>query len=696
MMNGPVMIGNWAFEFSEGWLAVLAGLLVLALPFTLVACWRRLYPRNPSRAALAAVLNIVAFGTLFLLLTEPQREHSSSQSVILISEGTNLSDIQTGAGDIVYIAPGALPDPSDQQAMANAGWLLDMGQLALREPALASIKLYGYGLSTAQWQAVPENVAVSFTVPPLAGFSDMGWSQTLLMGETMAVQGSFSVAQADGTDGVIELRLLDPAGQQIAQQRIRSGQRFRLMARPKSQGNIVYRLQAWQQDRLLSEQPVTVSVQTSTPLRIMVKQSAPSFETRQLKNFAATIGTEVWLKTSISTGKSITQSVNQADTPDPAFSPASLAASDWLIIDGRALTELPEIQRQWLSEAVQQGLGVLVLADENLLHGFNEWSDNLLRGFTLSADPDVDVEAVPDIVNVPGVPGELTLPVASMQLTASTEQSPLTIIVADQDGRALVASQTVGAGKVAISLINQSYRWVTAGNRTSWSNYWSALSAALGRPQQHAVLIPPAENEFFRENQRAQICAFARQQDVSVRLTPYSEAGVDKINSDKSGNGGAGNDGAGYGQTGNDGAGAGGAGNDGTETGHSWSGHNVSDKQVLDLPLTADSLGSARKCGWFWPSSTGWQNIQLLWQGTSEVLDSQSRYTWGSEQWPGQMRFERLTATLDRLAQTRSSGDESEAAKTLTEPLNTFWLWLLFITCASALWLERKLDWDAP
>lgn len=660
MMNSNIMLGNWLFEFNEWWLVSFAVLLVLALPLTLVACWRRLFSRNPSRAAWVAALNILAFSTLFVLLTEPRREHITSQGVILISEGVNLKVAEISAGENVYIAPGALSDPSDRQLMANANWLFDIGQLALREPALANIKLYGYGLSNAQWQAVPGAVAINFTAPPLIGLSDMGWPHTLIMGETMSVKGSFNSPEPDA---IIELRLLDPAGQQVAQERIRSGQRFSLMARPKSQGNILYRLQAWHKDTLLSEQPVTVSVHISTPLRIMVKQSAPSFETRQLKDFAATIGTEVLINTNTSKGKSITQVVNQADIPDSTFSPASLAASDWLIIDGRALADLPATQQQWLSEALRQGLGVLVLADESLLKDFNKLSGNLLRGFELSADTSTAVEVIPHIVNVPGLQSELTLPVAAMQLTASADQSPLNIIVADQNGRALVASQNVELGRVAISLIGQSFRWVTAGHRTAWSNYWSALSTALSRPQQRAVLIPAGDSEFYSKNQRAQICAFASQQDVSVRISPSSENGVNKINND-----GHGSDVAGF---------------------------DVTGSNAFDLPLIADSLGSARKCGWFWPPSTGWQNIQLLSRDGSQILDSQSRYIWNTEQWPGQMRFERLNATNDKIAQTHSANNEPEAGKMVTEPLNTFWLWLLFILSGSALWLERKLDWDA-
>lgn len=668
MTENALMLGNWLFDFSEWWLVAAALVLVLALPLTLVACWRRLSPRSPARVTLVMLLNVLAFVALFLLLTEPRREHMASQNVVLISEGIDLEKNPASSGNIVYIAPGGLPDLSDQQAMTNANWLLDMGQLNLREPALSSVELLGYGLSKAQWQSIPENVQINFVAPPLVGFSDMHWPHTLIMGQTMTIQGDFN---GSDPDAIFELRLLDPAGQQINQQRIRAGEHFSLMVRPKSQGNILYRLQAWQKDTLLSDQAVTVSVGIATPLQIMVKQSAPSFETRQLKDFASTTGTEVLMYTRTSKGKSITQMVNQANASDTTFSPTSLAASDWLIIDGRALIDLPATQQQWLYEAVQSGLGVLVLADESLLTDFDKLSDNLLRGFSLSADNDGDDEVIPQLVNVSGFQNELPLPVFPAKLTANTDQAPLDMIVSDQNGRALIASQSIGLGKVAIGLISQSYRWVTAGHRISWSNYWSALSTALSRPKLNAMLIPPADNEFYSKNQRGQVCAFTSTQDVLVRISSNSGGVPQEAGNQESGNQESGNASRRNGESGNG-------------------------QPVFELPLTIDSRGSARKCAWYWPTVSGWQNIQLLSPDSSEVLDSQSRYIWRNDQWPGQKRFERRNASNDRLAQSKQAAGESAPEKLVTEPLNTFWLWLLFITCASALWLERKLDWDAP
>lgn len=645
-MDTSVQIGSWLFDLSDNWVAATAIILILASPFILVAAWRRLSARNRYRAFTVMALNLLACITLFLLLTEPVREHLSTQNVVLVSEGADLSKPSSRSQDDVYIAPDALTDESDRQAMSNAHWLLDVGQLLVREPALAKVELLGYGLSEAQWQSMPKEVGIEYSAPALRGFTDMQWSRSLPMGSTLQLKGKYN---APLDKNIIELRLLDPADKLIEEKRVLNGDHFDFLVRPKSPGNLIYRLQAWRGDEQLSDEPLAVFVSNSPPQRILVEQSAPSYEIRQLKNYAANLGTTLTINSRISKGKAITQTVNLADGGESAFSPASLAASDWMIIDGRALLQLSKQASQWLIEAVDAGLGVLVLADESLLSDFDEVSSGLLKGFLLSANTDGDGQAIPQLINVPSFENELPLPVASMTLRDDTASNrPLDIIVASRSGAILLARRQLGSGQVAISLISQSHTWLTAGQRTSWSNYWAALSAAISRQRQDVFLLPSPDDDFFRLNQRVKICAFGESSNLSVEIETSSNPQTAKANSDS-----------------------------------------------LRLALTADRKGSAQHCTWFWPRVQGWQQLTLLADDPASVLDQKSVYVYGNDQWAGQRQFENMLATLGRQALSSQSKDHIDAEKIVTEALNPFWLWLLFVITASLLWLERKLDWDA-
>lgn len=645
-MNTSVQIGSWLLDLSNLRVVATAIILILATPFILTAAWRRLFARNRPRALVVVALNLLACITLLLLLTEPVREHLSTQNVVLISEGADLTSLLTLTQDDVYVAPAALTDETDRQTMHNANWLLDVGQLVVREPALGKVELLGYGLGEDQWQAIPEKVAIEYSAPALQGFTEMQWSRSSPMGSALQLKGKFSAPQ---DEGIIELRLLDPAENLLDKKRVLSGGHFDFLIRPKSPGNLIYRLQAWRGDEQLADEPVAIFVSNSPPQRILIEQSAPSYETRQLKNYAAELGATVVVNSRISKGKSIKQSVNLANGAESAFSPTSLAASDWMIIDGRALLQLSKQASQWLVDAVVGGLGVLVLADESLLNDFDEVSSGLLKGFVLSANPDADAEVIPQLINVPSFENEMPLPVASMILSDEAGSNrALDIIVASSSGEMLLARRQLGSGQVALSLISQSHIWLTAGQRKPWSNYWSALSTAISRQRQDVFLLPSAEDSFFRLNQRAKICAFGGSNKLAVQIEVNSKLQPAETNNNS-----------------------------------------------LNLALSADQNGSAQHCSWFWPRVEGWQQLTLLSGDAVSVLDHESIYVYGSDQWAGQRQFKNMLATLNRQALSRPSKDHLPAEKMVSEPLNPFWLWLVFVMAASLLWLERKLDWDA-
>jgi hypothetical protein len=644
-MNSSLQIGNWLVELSNFWVIASAVVLLLALPYTVLTAFRRLYERSPGRAITVSALNVAALIALLLLLIEPAREHLSTQHVVLVSEGAELSN-QSRLDADVYVAPAALIEETDRQNMVNANWLLDVGQLVLREPALSSVEVLGYGLSYAQWQGIPADVKIEYEAPFVSGFVAMQWRRLLLMGETLQIQGRFNNSK-EGS--IIELRLLDPAGKQVTSERILSGGHFDLPVRPKGPGNLEYRLQAWQGDQLLADETVSVFVSVSLPQTILIEQSAPSFETRQLKNHASELGATLLVNSRISKEKFINQAVNSTENTETGFSPVSLAKSDWLIMDGRALTELSAQRTQWLKDAVYEGLGVLIFADESLLNDFERLSTGLLQGFSLSADPNAETETTVQLNNSTAADDELPLPVASMTLKADpSSDSSFEVIAASRPGMPLVAKRRLGLGNVTISLINQSYTWPTAGQRKTWSGYWSTLSSAISRQRQDSFLLAPPDGNFYRMGQRIKVCAFGNEDNLSVQIAPNLTIEKADLAYD-----------------------------------------------LLRLPLIADQQGSARKCGWFWPQAEGWQEIRLLSADTSSVLNELSVYVNSPHEWIGQQRFENVQATLDRQASEPLDLQRETVQKTVREPFEVFWLWLLFIATASLLWLERKLDWDA-
>ena len=628
-----INFGRWQFDFSEP-LVISLSLLLLAsmlLSFRFVSV--RLFKRAPWRAVTIMLLNTIAYAAVFLLLIEPRYSQQVQQNVTLVTEGAEAS----GAGNIsstsLYIAPGVQISSAVKQTFSNANWLLDVEQLLLREPALSSIKVYGFGLEQEQWLNFPQNISVEFEPPVIDGFTAMRWPRSLVEGEVLSVNGHY---QTQDMDDIIQLRLLDPADNIVDEARIKSDQGFSLTTRIKTPGNLVYRLQAWDAGLMLSEQPVPVSVGLAVPLDILIMQSAPSFETRALKKFAETRGHRIRLNTDISKGKRITQSANLANDTDTSLSPQNLAQQDILIMDGRALINLPLTQRQWLNAAVDAGLGLLLLADSTLVKNINDLNEDLLTGFNLAPLANVETTAVPRLLTANATDWQVPLPVLTMQLDAENAD----VLIDDGKGRSLVITRAKGLGQIGISLVSHSHSWLTAGQNAAWGDYWRTLFSSLSRLPADSYLLAPPETEFNRVNQRLAVCAVGTGKGASVSINAMAPLAL---------------------------------------------------SSGFDLQLASDRLNSARQCTYFWPRVSGWHQLHLYSADRSSVLDQKAVYVFDSDQWLAQQRKQRLQATLARSSKNGKKPVETNTAL-VSEPLNPFWLWLTLILSATCLWLERKLD----
>ena len=625
-------IGNWIFDFSGPVLIPLSLLLLVSLVLTSHAVLKRLFKRYPLRALLVIVLNIIAYIAVVILLLEPRHSSPGKQSLVLITEGANPALVTTSNNAKLYVSPAAVTTGATGDYQVHANGLLDNAQLQLREPNLTRLEVLGYGLSQEQWTSFPKDVQIDFDPPPVNGFTNTRWKRSLSMGETLQVNGRYLYTQQDK---VLNLRLLDPAKNIVKETTVVGSQFFKLSVPVKARGNLEYRIQAWSGDKLLSEQSVPVTVNTPPPLGIMIEQSAPSFETRQLKDYAVANGHRMLVNSAISKGKSISQTANLPAGTETSLSPQTLASKDVLIMDGRALVDLPDTRKQWLMEAVEGGLGFLVLADSVLLDNFDKLSRDLLSGFQLSPQPDPEAEVIPRLVTDPAVEWQEPLPAQAISLSAVDAD----ILVDDNRGHALVINRKAGMGNISISLIRQSHGWITSGNMIDWSNYWSSVIASIAKPRDGSYLLHSGDSDFYRENQRTAICALTTEEGLSVLIAPL-----------------------------------------------------VAEEQTtaVEFKLAVDDLNSARQCAYFWPKNSGWYQVQLMSDISNSVLDQTAIYIFQTDDWLAQQRAERAQATRARAAGTIAAS-AAKPQKQVTKAVNVFWPWLILVLSVTLLWLERKL-----
>ena len=627
-------LGPWQWEIQQTLILlglVVAGTTVLlfSLITTLWAITRRLFTRSPARFFTVLILNLLAYGSLALLLAPPFTLSTVEQQLVLLTAGAQIDEAESHSD--LFVAPGIDIEPA-----SNASWLLDIGQLRLQRPAISSLKVLGHGLSAEQWAEIPDHAEVNFEASPLSGLVGIRWPGQLNLGEQLVVVGRYQNAESQAA----RLELIDPAGEAVDEILLRPGQEFSLSSTPRVAGRHEYLLRLWHDDQANTEETVATSVTSGRGARLLVIQSAPSFETRQLKNWAVEYGTPLLMLTRISRDRHISQAVNLPDNADTKLSPALLARQDLVILDGRSWVDFSAVQRAWLSAAVHDGLGLLVMADHTLAEALPKAGDALLGDFSMRP---VEQENELTVPSWPGAKPQTPLPFLPFSLEARQGRT----VVTGEQGEALNLVVAVGRGQVALSILREQYRWPGAGERAVYTAYWAMLMRETGRRRSTPYLLPGPADSLNSVAHKMNICARGNGQAMNASIQGPAIAGEGPM--------------------------------------------PQKDSQLISVDFAEDLLGSARQCATFWPTEPGWHQLSLQDTVSGEVLDQASFYVFKSSEWLTYRQQLKQQASLQRVARNPLQQDQVKSRATAT-PLSSFWPWLVLMVAASLLWLERKLD----
>ncbi len=567
-MNNTAASFQWGIESP---LEIVAALLLsLVFAGSVVAARRRL--GGGARWAGVTVLNATACLAIFALLAPPVLLKPASDTLMLVTEGA-FSAPEASAR--AYVAPGA------GDYGRGPGYLLDAGQLPLREPTLGTLTMTGHGLETAQWSGFPGDLPVRFEPPSLSGLVAAAWPRSLVQGEPLIVTGRYL---EDASANADTIELLDPAGATVAVHDLLSGDAFELTDQPKAAGLLEYRLRVIAGEAELHAETVPVYVRSGERPVLYVLQSAPSFETRQLRNWAGDNGAAIVTDTVITRGRELRQLVNADELADKRLSPALLATAGLAVVDGRAWAGLDAGRRAWFGNAVREGMGLLILADRDLATYLDD-KDTLLQGFGLT-----EIERDEDgyVPVWESSESEQPLPLLGLAL-AHRDGAALTRV---ESGEVVEAYRNVGLGRVAISVLRERHRWLTSGHEATYTAYWSRLMARLGRPAPLPYFLPPADNSWSRPQRRSRLCAMAGDTDVSFEVAA------------------------------------------------------LQGEAVLELESAAPGFGGPRRCAEFWPRQTGWHRVRLSADG--EALNEAYFFVFAKDQWQANWRYARQQATLRR------------------------------------------------
>lgn len=619
------MFADWVFTSPS--LLVVAAILVLAAScaMTLRAAGRRV--TSPKRRWVVVMLNLAAYGTIMLLLWQPMKPREVTGTVTLVTD-------KGFEADNAYAGPRVLAGTEEATGLTP---LPSVAVLPRREPDMAVLTVKGHGLSGADLAALPDDVALDWQAPTLTGIMGARWRKSLPLGEELVVSAEYHAPL--GKEGeVFTAGLKDPAGNTVAEARLKSGDRFVLRATPKLSGPLMYSLTL--SDRLsapMQAENIPVSVQMPAPVNMLVVQSAPSFEARHLLEWAARFDAKLAVHTRMSRDRYIRQASDGAeDTGLPPLAQSSLDAADFLLMDGRSLMLLNAGERSVLQQAIKGGLGVLMLADSALLGALDDFEFSPFEGFSAAPIAGQITSAVPLWA---GGSNEVALPILPMQLMHSEAD----VLVRAASGRALNLATSFGLGKIALTTLRDRHVWTTSGDSTTFANYWTFILSNIARQTRDQMLLPQADGTLARVHEMIPLCLASQEENTGLKIRA------------------------------------------------------MTGDFLRHTRATQTSTLSPHHCSFFQSEASGWYEISLenLANSTNEpairTTDKSYIYIHERDEWRTEDQFTRQTATNRYLALHRNTAEQAPR-QLLQKAIPTFWLWLLLVVSASLLWLERKLD----
>ena len=638
--------------------------LLIPLVFMLFVCGvvslglviNRLWLRK-VRLLVVIGLNIAAWLLLVAILSPVTLRDNEPPAVVLVTHSevplseASFNDIASDAS--VWFTQRAWLSLSQTQwfnrlPMFRPKVVREPEDMIWAEPTLQHLVVIGDGMTMQQWQRFKQrkgsnDPAISVTLKKgsaVTGLVSMRWQRQLNRGQWQRVSGVLQVAPAEAIGNlqqtIYHVYLKDPAGQVVAQQAVRDGETFELLVNVKTEGLWQYQLALAKasDDITVVEENLAFEVTRPSLAKLLIRQSAPSFETRHVKNWAVEQGAQVTVETQISKNSYISQHANypQEDRSDEKTAQvdsfdtlSTLDQYDLLIIDARGLMKLSQRQQDNLAVAVKRGLGVLVIGDSTLFTENN--LPGVLNQFRISHGS--TIESDQSLLSWQFDQAGEPLNVIAADIPASSGFS----LVKGAEGRVIVPGIHWGLGKVAISLTNQTYQWRTAGQRQLYSRYWQFLFESLAR-QSLAPYLLPVENDHLNIARQPLPSCFSVNENLYSRLADYALR---------------------Y--------------------------EGAEGKPVALIPQV-DEVNQNMACGVIYPASSGWQRITL---SANEETLSHSLYVYNESDWPAWQQ-QRKHSAGKRMQNAMQAG----LTQTYWTEISLWPLWWGLLLMCSLLWIERK------
>lgn len=425
----------------------------IALLVWLVFLWKERSDFGKQRFYLKSAVSLISVIAVVLIALKPMISSSkdSSQMVLLTNgyEETQVDSlIKTNKGLTVesYVAGSSIYKNDD---------------------APSSLFVLGEGLKSFDlWQldSIP-SILIEGNTP--TGITRLKYNSSYTVGDLEIIKGIYS----NGSRGH-KLILQGPSGIALDSVELttEATQEFQMTLDSKISGNYLFNvLEKDSVGKTITKDPLPVTILKQDPLKILIINGAPTFETKYLKNFLANEGHEVAVRSRLTTSRYKFEYFNLKIKPVIGFTEKKLEIFDLVIIDANSLRNLSRTGRSALETSIRDnGLGLLIQPENSYFTASFQLSP---FSFTSEKSNDASIEEWPKI----------TIGKHPFRFKAETRIEP----ILNSNSKTLSAYKRIGSGRIGTTLLQNTYDLVLNGRSETYRYLWAKTIKSLskrGRP----------------------------------------------------------------------------------------------------------------------------------------------------------------------------------------------------------------------
>lgn len=421
----------------------------------------------------ATLLAVVTLALMAIPITANYESRQHNSTLILLTPGFNADSLDHLPQKRYFTDETLAP-----LLKGKANFIPDLAYHLAATPAIKKVSVYGYGLPDEELKKL-ENIPLEFhPAEKPSGIIACHWNDQLHEGETLTVQGQYH----NSSPKPLNLKLMG-FGQTLdsAQITAKATAKFSLQHPLRQKGRALLKLVALQGKDTLNQELIPIQTIAKTTLKITILGSSPGFEYNFLKRWLYENRYQVALRNRISKAQYSIEFLNRTSFELNRLSTQLFQKEDVLLIDQQEFENLSTPEKQAVKQAVGQGLGLILLAQQP--NSTEPW----IKSLNLAAGKKQEK------IN--------QLSLQQTKLATLPEQVPFLIgNIADQqalvlDGASIVAVQRLyGKGNIVATTLPQSYQWSLAGHQHDYALYWTTLLEAAARAKNPTYLLQAVGN----------------------------------------------------------------------------------------------------------------------------------------------------------------------------------------------------------